>query len=148
MNELLKMAQELYNKMVNVMAETNERDLQSKKDCENLKAEAKRLKDLGAELIERTEKLKQVEDIAAALEETRQLKMDISKQVEELNEHRQAFIALRDRTTKELSDEKEALALERSNLADLATKIDGERAKLVEDRKNMKAKILADMANA
>lgn len=148
MNELIKKCQELYQALERKMLEVANQDIASKQTVEDLKKEAARLQELGKDLLDRGNKLKHIEDVAAALEETRKLKADISKQYEELKTDRTAFIALRDRTAREQAEEKQALEARSKTLGDLAAKLDQDRAKLVEDRKTMKAQLLADMAKA
>jgi chromosome segregation ATPase len=148
MNELIKKCQELYQALEKKMLEVANQDLASKQTVEDLKKEAARLQGIGRDLKSREAAVAQIENVSAALEETRKLKQDTSAQVEELTRDRNAFIALRDRTMREIAEQQEQIAAAKARNDEASAKIEADKAKLAEDRKNMKAQLLADMAKA
>lgn len=148
MNELIKKCQELYAALEKKMLEVANQDLASKQTVEDLKKEAARLQGIGRDLKSREAAVAQIENVAAALEETRKLEASIRKQNEELVRDRTAFIALRDRTMREIAEQQEQIAATKARNDEAAAKIEADKAKLAEDRKNMKAQLLADMAKA
>lgn len=148
MNELIKKCQELYQALEKKMLEVAATDLASKQTVEDLKKEAARLQGIGRDLQARTEVVKNIENVAAAEQATQKLKQEISAQVEELTRDRNAFIVLRDRTMREIAEEQERIRAAKESNEAAAKANEDAKTKLADDRKNMKAQLLADMAKA
>ena len=121
MNELIKKCQELYQALEKKMLEVANQDLASKQTVEDLKKEAVRIQVINLSLTERENKIKHIEDVAAALEETQKLEASIRKQNEELVRDRTAFIALRDRTMREIAEQQEQIAAAKQENLNLAS---------------------------